>query len=114
VAYLSALPPSSRSRRRHAEKQRELLEGLDRATLKVLRQHLERFPELQDAARDLSSLISLRDELIHHWWKQPRTAKMQSPEGRDELVIELGEVVDRLGTTTAAISANAVVIAFRR
>lgn len=111
MSYISALPPSSKARRRNPDKHTTFLKHLDGETLGELRQHIERFAQLKGAAADLAGLNDLRIELVHMWFREAgRAEKMATREGRGELVAELRAVADRLGTTVAALSTNALLI----
>jgi hypothetical protein len=114
VAYLAAAPASSKRRQRDLERQARFVEMLDKKALGELRDELSRFPQLRDAAANIDALNELRIGLVHHWFRDPdRVARFDSAEGRLELIAELREAVDRLGTAAAAISANSLLIGFR-
>lgn len=71
------------------------------------------YPQLREAAAELTSLNELRIEMVHNWFRtQTAQPRCPGPRGRTELIAELHDVVDRLGTTVAAISANSLFIAF--
>lgn len=113
VAYLAALPPATKRRQRSDALHNVFIENLDRKALGELRDELARFPQSKGAAARLGKLMALRVELIHHWFRRPdRAARLQSHEGRRELVAELQIVVDELGVAAAAIAALSLLTAF--
>lgn len=113
VAYLSAAPPIAKRARRPSTARMEFLENLSKRSLGQLRDAMALYPQLRDAADNLMALNDLRIELVHCWFLDAeRRRKLQTDSGRQALVDELREVVDRLGTTMAAINVNAMFLAF--
>jgi hypothetical protein len=102
IQYLSILRPRTQRARDdplHAPA------DLSNADLGRLERDMIKYDEFRNAQANLVPLNDLRIQLVHHWFTNPeRQEKLESAEGRAQLVAELRAATDRLGPAFVAVS----------
>jgi hypothetical protein len=110
VEYLAFLQPRTALARTNPKKVRD---DLTTANLGAIQREMAKYPEFRNATRNLAPLNELRIELVHHWFTNPeRQAKLNTVEGRAELVTELKKATNRIGPASAAVFGIAMLAAF--